>query len=144
MKNEIQNNPQGYFSMFIRKGITSNPEYNTVSPEPFCAQIFENYGNFEEFLENCKDDNQYTIRVKNFWELYKSNGYRSIKFGGQGNVQEKIDNCFRYEIELLEQLKKIKRYLDKGKKINENLKKMFDNNPLPVKLRNDICKMIEN
>ena len=104
MKNEIQKNPQGYFSMFIRKGITSNPEYNTVSPEPFCAQIFENYGNFEEFLENCKDDNQYTIRVKNFWELYKSNGYRSIKFEGQGNVQEKIDNCFRYEIELLEQL----------------------------------------
>ena len=144
MKNEIQKNPQGYFSMFIRKGITSNPEYNTVSPEPFCAQIFENYGNFEEFLENCKDDNQYTIRVKNFWELYKSNGYRSIKFEGQGNVQEKIDNCFRYEIELLEQLKKIKGYLDKGKKINEHLKKMFDNNPLPVKLRYDICKMIEN
>lgn len=144
MKNEIQKNPQGYFSMFIRKGITSNPEYNTVSPEPFCAQIFENYGNFEEFLENCKDDNQYTIRVKNFWELYKSNGYRSIKFEGQGNVQEKIDNCFRYEIELLEQLKKIKGYLDKGKKMNEHLKKMFDNNPLPVKLRYDICKMIEN
>ena len=40
--------------------------------------------------------------------------------------------------------KKLIRYLDKGKKINENLKKMFDNNPLPVKLRNDICKMIEN
>ena len=103
MKNEIQKNPQGYFSMFIRKGITSNPEYNTVSPEPFCAQIFENYGNFEEFLENCKDDNQYTIRVKNFWELYKSNGYRSIKFEGQGNVQEKIDKFILYELELLEE-----------------------------------------
>lgn len=109
MKNEIQNNPQGYFGMFIRKGITSNPEYNTVSPEPFCAQIFGNYSKFEEFLEKCKDDNQYTIRVKNFWELYKSNGYRSIEFEGQGNVQEKIDNCFRNEIELLEQLKKNKR-----------------------------------
>lgn len=27
MKNEIQNNPQGYFGMFIRKGETSNPEF---------------------------------------------------------------------------------------------------------------------
>ena len=144
MKNEIQKNPQGYFSMFIRKGITSNPEYNTVSPEPFCAQIFGNYGKFEEFLEECKSDDQNTIRVKNFWELYKSNGYRSIKFEGQGNVQEKIDNCFRNEIDLLKQLEKIKRYLDNGKKINENLKKMFDSNPLPVKLRYDIYKMMES
>ena len=144
MKNEIQKNPQGYFSMFIRKGITSNPEYNTVSPEPFCAQIFGNYGKFEEFLEECKSDDQNTIRVKNFWELYKSNGYRTIKFEGQGNVQEKIDNCFRNEIDLLKQLEKIKRYLDNGKKINENLKKMFDSNPLPVKLRYDIYKMMES
>ena len=77
-------------------------------------------------------------------ELYKSNGYRSIKFEGQGNVQEKIDNCFRNEIDLLKQLEKIKRYLDNGKKINENLKKMFDSNPLPVKLRYDIYKMMES
>lgn len=67
-----------------------------------------------------------------------------LNLKGRVMFKKKIDNCFRYEIELLEQLKKIKRYLDKGKKINENLKKMFDNNPLPVKLRNDICKMIEN
>lgn len=51
MKSEIQKNPQRYFRMFIRKGITSNPEYNTVSPEPFCGQIFGNYGKFEEFLK---------------------------------------------------------------------------------------------
>ncbi len=142
MKNEIQKNPQGYFSMFIRKGMTSNTEYNTVSPEPFCAQIFGDYEKFEEFLKKCKNDNQYTIRVKNFWELYKSNGYRPIEFEGQGNVQEKINNCFRYEIELLEQLKYIKNYLNRGGKVNDKLRRLFEKNNLYIKLRGDIYEMI--
>lgn len=142
MKNEIQKNPQGYFGMFIRKGITSNPEYNTVSPEPFCAQIFGNYEKFEEFLKKCKNDNQYTIRVKNFWELYKSNGYRPIEFEGQGNVQEKIDNCFIDEIKLLYQLKYIKNYLNRGGKVNDKLRRLFEKNNLYIKLRGDIYEMI--
>lgn len=142
MKNEIQKNPQGYFSMFIRKGITSNPEYNTVSPEPFCAQIFGDYEKFEEFLKKCKNDNQYTIRVKNFWELYKSNGYRPIEFEGQGNVQEKIDNCFIDEIKLLYQLKYIKNYLNRGGKVNDKLRRLFEKNNLYIKLRGDIYEMI--
>lgn len=49
MKHEIQNNPQGYFSMFIRKGETSNPEFNTVSPEPFCITILEVMENLRSF-----------------------------------------------------------------------------------------------
>lgn len=142
MKNEIQKNPQGYFGMFIRKGITSNPEYNTVSPEPFCAQIFGDYEKFEEFLKKCKNDNQYTIRVKNFWELYKSNGYRPIEFEGQGNVQEKIDNCFIDEIKLLYQLKYIKNYLNRGGKVNDKLRRLFEKNNLYIKLRGDIYEMI--
>lgn len=142
MKNEIQKNPQGYFSMFIRKGMTSNTEYNTVSPEPFCAQIFGDYEKFEEFLKKCKNDNQYTIRVKNFWELYKSNGYRPIEFEGQGNVQEKIDNCFIDEIKLLYQLKYIKNYLNRGGKVNDKLRRLFEKNNLYIKLRGDIYEMI--
>lgn len=143
MKNEIQNNPQGYFSMFIRKRITSNPEYNTVSPEPFCAQIFGNYGKFEEFLKECKNDNQYTIRVKNFWELYKNNDYRPVEFDGQGNVQEKIDNCFMNEIKLLYQLKYIKKYLSRGGKVNDKLKRLLDKNDLNIRLRGEIYEMMK-
>ena len=90
MKNEIQNNPQGYFSMFIRKGETSNPEFNTVSPEPFCVTIFGSYGKFEEFLKNVRMIINIRIRVKNFWELYKNNDYRPIEFDRQGSVQEKL------------------------------------------------------
>lgn len=142
MKHEIQNNPQGYFSMFIRKGETSNPEFNTVSPEPFCITIFGSYGKFEEFLKKCKNDNQYTIRVKNFWELYKNNDYRPIEFDGQGNVQEKIDSCFINEIKLLYQLQYIKKYLNRGGKVNDKLKRLFDKSELYITLRGDIYEMM--
>ena len=37
-------------------------------------------------------------RVKNYWMLYKYNEYSAINFENQGNVQNKIDNCFRDEI----------------------------------------------
>lgn len=144
MKNEILKNPEGYFSMFVRKGETSNPEYNTVSPEPFCAQIFGDYSKFEEFLEKCKGDNQYTIRVKNFWELYKNNGYRPIEFDGQGNVQEKIDNRFINEIKLLDELKYIKNYLNRGGKVNDKLKRLFNKNNLYIKFRGNVYRMMEN
>lgn len=144
MKNEIQNNPQGYFGMFIRKGETSNPEFNTVLPEPFCVTIFGNYGKFEAFLKKCKNDNQNTIRVKNFWDLYKNNDYRPIEFDGQGNVQEKIDNCFINEIKLLYQLRYIKNYLNRGGKINDKLKRLFEKNDLYIKLRGDIYQMMRN
>lgn len=140
MKDEIQKDPKGYFRMFIRTEIINSPEYNIVSPEPFCAQIFGDYRNFEKFLEKCKDNNQYIIRVKNFWELYKNNGYESIEFRGQGNVQEKIDNCFIKEIEQLNQLKQIMEQLKTDWNISNELKQMLESNNLNIKLRTDINK----
>lgn len=142
MKKEIQKNPEGYFRNFVRKGETSNPEFNTVLPEPFCVTIFGSYGKFEEFLEKCKDDSADVLRVKNFWELYKNNGYVPIEFEGQGNVQEKIDNCFRNEIKLLIQLKYIEKYLGRGGKINDKLKRLYDKNDLYIKLRGDIGRLL--
>lgn len=142
MKNEILKNPKGYFSMFIRKGQTSNLEFNIVSPEPCCAQIFGNYGNFEEFLRKCKDNNQYTIRVKNFWELYKNNGYKPIEFNGQGDVEEKINNNFKHEIILLNQLKRIMEYAKSNRVSKDRLKQMLNENDLYIKLRGDIYHII--
>lgn len=140
MKDEIQKDPKGYFSIFIRTDIINSPEYNIVSPEPFCAQIFGNYRKFEEFLEKCQDNNQYTIRVKNFWELYKNNGYQSIEFRRQGNVQEKINNCFIKEIEQLNQLKQIMEQLKTDWNISNELKQILESNNLNIKLRTDINK----
>lgn len=142
MKNEILKNPKGYFSMFIRKGQTSNPEFNTVFPEPFWNQIFGDYSKFEEFLGKCKDDNQYTIRVKNFWELYKNNGYKPIEFNGQGDVEEKINNNFKHEIILLNQLKRIMEYAKSNRVSKDRLKQMLNKNDLDIKLRDDIYHII--
>lgn len=144
MKFTILNEPVGYFKKFIHTNYSTDPEWNTVLPEPYYIKMFGDNDKFEVFLKSCNDDNQYTIRVKNFWELYKNNGYKPIEFDGQGNVQEKIDNCFINEIKLLYQLQYIKKYLNRGGKVNDKLRKMLDNNPLPVKLKYDIYKMIGN
>lgn len=82
-------------------------------------------------------------RVKNFCELYKNNDYRPIEFKGQDNVQEKIDDCFRHEISLLHQLKNIKSYLNRGGKVNDKIKRLFEKNDLHIKLRDDIYKMMK-
>lgn len=144
MKKVIKENPEGYFRTFIGIGETSNPDFNTLYPKISCSAIFGSYDEFEKYLSSFKNDNLYVIRVKNFWELYKNNGYRPIEFDGQGNVQEKIDNCFVNEIKLLYQLKYIKKYLNRGGKVNDKLKRLFEKNNLYIKLRGDIYKMMEN
>lgn len=144
MKKVIKENSEGYFRTFIGIGETSNPDFNTLYPKISCSAIFGSYDEFEKYLSSFKNDNLYVIRVKNFWELYKNNGYRPIEFDGQGNVQEKIDNCFVNEIKLLYQLKYIKKYLNRGGKVNDKLKRLFEKNNLYIKLRGDIYKMMEN
>lgn len=144
MKKAIKENPEGYFRTFIGIGETSNPDFNTLYPKISCSAIFGSYDEFEKYLSSFKNDNLYVTRVKNFWELYKNNGYRPIEFDGQGNVQEKIDNCFVNEIKLLYKLKYIKKYLNRGGKVNDKLKRLFEKNDLYIKLRGDIYKMMEN
>lgn len=58
--------------------------------------------------------------------------------------KKKIDNCFVNEIKLLYQLKYIKKYLNRGGKVNDKLKRLFEKNDLYIKLRGDIYKMMEN
>lgn len=143
MKSAILRDPIGYFKIFIHKDFSTDPEWNTVSPEPCYIKIFGDNDKFEVFLKSCSDDNQHTIKVKNFWELYKNNGYSSIEFEGQGNVQEKIDNCFRDEIILLNQLKDIMSQIKRDGKISEEARRVFDANNLYIKLRAEINELIE-
>lgn len=141
MRQEILAKPENYFKHFIRTGYSSSPQFNTVSPEPFCAAIFGDYGKFEEFLSQCNSHTQYEERVKNYWELYKYNGYKPIEFSGQGNVQDKIDNNFRDEIKQLKELLFIKEQIGKGR-FDKRLQNRFDANPLYIKLRGDIYSVI--
>ena len=62
----------------------------------------------------------------------------------QNPTQEKIDNCFINEIKLLYQLRYIKNYLNRGGKINDKLKRLFEKNDLYIKLRGDIYQMMRN
>lgn len=89
MKSVVINNPTRYFKKFIRTGLSTNSEINTVFPEPFYADIFCGIDEFEKFLKNCDIKSEYVIRVKNFWELYKNNGYNPIRFSNQGDVKRK-------------------------------------------------------
>ena len=144
MKEEIEKTPDKYFKMFIRKGDSSHPEFNTVSPEPYCKAIFGGKDNFEAFLNSCNSNSVEEERVKNYWMLYKYNEYSAINFENQGNVQNKIDNCFRDEIRQLKELLYIKEQIDETGAINDELTNKFENNNLYIKLRGDILRMINN
>lgn len=144
MKKEIEKTPDKYFKMFIRKGDSSHPEFNTVSPEPYYKAIFGGKDNFEAFLNSCNSNSAEEERVKNYWMLYKYNEYSAINFENQGNVQNKIDNCFRDEIRQLKELLYIKEQIDEIGAINDELTTKFENNNLYIKLRGDILRMINN
>ena len=144
MKEEIEKTPDKYFKMFICKGDSSHPEFNTVSPEPYCKAIFGGKDNFEAFLNSCNSNSVEEERVKNYWMLYKYNEYSAINFENQGNVQNKIDNCFRDEIRQLKELLYIKEQIDETGAINDELTKKFENNNLYIKLRGDVFRMINN
>lgn len=144
MKNEILKCPENYFKKFIRTGRSSNPEFNTVSPEPYCFSIFGSCENFEEFLKGCNSQSQYETRVKNYWELYKNNSYRPVEFEGQGNVQEKIDNNFKKEIKQLKQLHYIKKEILQKGYVEKNINKMFESNDLYISLKGEISQIMCN
>ena len=143
MKKAIMGNPDGYFRSFIRSGYTSNPQFNRLSPEPYYDDMFGGNDEFESFLAQCNSQTQYEKRVKNFWELYKYNGYKPIEFQGQGDVKEKIDTNFESEIVLLEQLKDIEREISDTGVVSEEMIRMFNDNHLYIRLRGKIDKMIK-
>lgn len=143
MKQEIEKTPEKYFRMFIRMGNSSHPEFNTISPEPYYKAIFGGNENFKMFLDRCNSNSVEEERVKNYWMLYKYNEYSPIEFENQGNVQSKIDNCFRDEIQQLRELLYIKnQIIETGAVTNELINKLKSNS-LYIKLRGDILHMIE-
>lgn len=142
MKNEIEKSPERYLKIFIRTGDSSNPDFNIVSPEPFYKTIFGSDENFETFLENCNTGSIHEEKVKNYWSLYKNNGYSAIEFANQGNVQDKINNCFRNEILQLKELLYIKDLIRKNEGINDDIINMFTSNSLYIKLRKEISDKI--
>ena len=146
IKCKIKANPATYFENFVRLGgISSSPDFNTLACEPFWIQLFGNASDFESYINGLTTkDVPNILCVRNFWELYKNNAYSPIEFENQGNVQDKINNCFRDEIRQLKELLYIKEQIDETGAINDELTKKFENNNLYIKLRGDILRMINN
>ena len=146
IKCKIKANPATYFENFVRLGgISSSPYFNTIACEPFWIQLFGNASDFESYINGLTTkDVPNILCVRNFWELYKNNAYSPIEFENQGNVQDKINNCFRDEIRQLKELLYIKEQIDETGAINDELTKKFENNNLYIKLRGDVFRMINN
>ncbi|SEJ37196.1 hypothetical protein SAMN04488018_1293 [Myroides marinus] len=106
-KELIEKNPDDYFNNFVRLGmITTDPEWNTVSCDPFWKQIFVNKYNLEKIIFNDKlNDRIYIDKVRNFWELYSNNSFRPIEYRDSGVVQDKIDKGLFEEVKELNNLK---------------------------------------
>lgn len=107
----------------------------------------------KEFIFDEKLDNITNIkRVRNFWQIYEMNNYKSIEFENQGPVQSKIDANLEHEYEQLKELLSIEADVNSViisqetlgsayKILKESLKKL-DNNTLYIKKRGDIKKLI--
>lgn len=122
MRNFIQSYPQGYISLFIRKGETSNEQFNIIAPEPAWKQLFQSTEDFENFLYSKELDTCTQIEcVRNFWQLYKYNKYNPLEFVNQGVITEIINSNFINEMVKLKKLIKIKAELKElSNKIKNN------------------------
>lgn len=95
----IIKSPKPYLSNFVRLGMTtSDPTWNSITGDPFWKQIFKTPIDFENLIYNDKlDKEEYIIKVRNFWMLFKNNEYKAIEYRDDGIVQEKIDNDLQDE-----------------------------------------------
>ena len=144
IKCKIKANPATYFENFVRLGcLSSSPDFNTIACEPFWIQLFGNAPDFESYINGLTTkDVPNILCIRNFWELYKNNAYSPIEFEHQGNVQDKIDNCFRDEIQQLRELLYIKEQIVRNGNVDDNLINTLKNNSLYIKLRGDIINMV--
>jgi hypothetical protein len=124
-RKRVEENPDYYIKTFVRLGmVSSDPEWNSVTCEPFWRQIFGNEPVFENFLSECKDNRiEKSDLVWNFWQLYKANEFEPISYENQGPVQEKIDNNLVEEVRKLEIMKHIE---DKVSQIPEKIDSASD------------------
>lgn len=107
----IKNEPSFYIGNFVRLlAQSTSPEWNSITCEPFCNQIFEGEVNVEAYIDQClKNGVNGADTASNFWKLYTANDYKPIEFNHQGNVQEKINNGLKEELLMLEQLQAIQK-----------------------------------
>lgn len=154
----IDRHPCSYLDGFVfLGGVSMSPASNSIACEPFWEQIFGSADNFESFINDpARDTCDKIDLVRNFWRLYKRNGFEQIHYEGMGNVQEKIDNALRDEIVKLDKLEAIEQeykaaktafavaserkatYHDKLQELRSKIEELY----LPVKYRANVQTQI--
>lgn len=143
MRAEIRNNPEQFFKMFISYSYKKDP--NTVYISRWKI-FFTSPRKFDRFLSSCNTGSDLEERVKNYWRLYKYNGYKPLEFDSSINVPEIIKNNFRDEIrqlnELIEIRRQIRSQIKLHKKINQEIYARVIAIKLDIKLLWEIKKVL--
>lgn len=125
-KKYITKDPTGFIKEFVGLGsYSTNAEFNSIMCQPFMEQIFHTHKKIYKFLKKCKKQKiEGATRAVNFWRLYIANGYNSLPFTNQGNVQSKIDNDLNDETEKFKRLKEISKNVERIYSIYTNTKEV--------------------
>ncbi len=150
----IESKPDEYINDFVfLAGVSSSPDWNSVTCDPFWRQIFLSAENLKDFIFNEKLDGLHNIkRVRNFWTIFEANNYEPIEFQDQGPVQAKIDSDLVTERKLLDEILNIESvvnsitisqdsFVDAYKVLKDSLERL-DSNTLYIKKNGDVRKSI--
>ena len=150
----IESKPDEYLKDFVfLAGVSSAPDWNSITCDPFWRQIFLSAENLKDFIFNDKLDSLSNIkRVRNFWSIFEANNYEPIEFQEQGPVQAKIDSDLVTERELLDEIFDIESiinsitisrdsFVDAYKVLKVSLERL-SSNTLYIKKNGDVRKSI--
>lgn len=150
----IESKPNEYINDFVYlAGVSSSPDWNSITCDPFWRQIFLSAENLKDFIFNEKLDALPNIkRVRNFWSIFEMNDYEPIEFNGQGPVQEKINTNLIHERKLLDDILEIESIVNSTtisqetiveayKALKDSLQRL-DSNTLYIKKRGEVRKSI--
>lgn len=150
----IQRKPDEYINDFVfLAGVSSSPDWNSITCDPFWRQIFLSAENLKDFVFNEKFNSLPNIRrVRNFWLIFEANNYEPIEFQNQGSVQAKIDSDLVTERKLLDEILDIESivnsitisrdsFVDAYKVLKDSLERL-SSNTLYIKKNGDVRKSI--
>lgn len=140
MRNMIDREPKYYIRDFVK---TSNPKSPAGTHEVYCEeywkQIFGGQEEMESFWKRNYGEDRNIGRDRNFWELYKANGYQSFTITIENLETDMTSYDFAKEIKALDMLKS---YQDEAKKIMKRTDMLVvDRRSELVKLRNRVEKV---
>lgn len=152
----IMRKPDEYINNFVfLAGVSSSPDWNSITCDPFWRQIFLSAENLKDFIFNKKLDSLINIkRVRNFWLIFEANNYEPIEFQNQGPVQAKIDYNLVVERQLLDEILEIEsivnsitisseKFVYAYKVLKDSLERL-SSNTLYIKKNGDVRKSIQH